>query len=109
MAPRDGATLMNAICGEVLTAWAVTAGGLEEIERFADLEEAVAYCLDLWPEDDHDVRIGDDLGRELAYLARGTDPAECLVLFPDGDREKYRCEYVPGDHGRVVTVIERLA
>ena len=99
---------MNAICGETLTAWAVTDHGPEEIERFATVEEAIEYCLQYWPEDNHDVAIGNDLGRELAYMAHGKDPAECLVFFANGDREKYRCEYVLGDHGRIISNVERL-
>lgn len=90
------------------TAMAFGRGGPEEVERYETLEAGIMDILEMWPEDDCDVRILDADFRCVVHMARGTDPSACHVYHLNHHIGSYRCEYVHDEHGRVRTWIDDI-
>lgn len=94
----------------LVTAYGLTSRGTEKIESYPSIDEAIKDMLEMWPEDtEHDVAIMDSHGDTAVYMARGTDPAICLVirLRPLGRWETYHVKY-QDTNGRVESVVTRL-
>lgn len=79
----------------------VTAKGLEHVETYDSTSAAIQDMLQHWNEEDGAFTMVVCMDNDITCtLLRGLDePEMALVVWPSGNIERYRCEYILNEDG----------